>query len=142
MVEISNNMINIDTIINTNSNSINTECPICFDVMSDNDPILILDCCFKKVHLSCIIEWYSKRPDNKICFMCNQANNFCKDLIYDTSYSNVIDITETSDSSIVTDNSISIINTYYHHHIIIKIIMMLCITEIVCWILIYFFIKS
>lgn len=60
------------------------ECPICLSEIDQNSPILIVDCCNKKVHLACIIEWYSKYPDNKTCFMCNQSNTFCKDFVYST----------------------------------------------------------
>ena len=74
------------SVLSLNMKNINmntrTECPICFDTIVLDDPILILDCCSKIVHLSCILEWYSNRPNNKLCFMCNQSNNFCKDLIY------------------------------------------------------------
>ena len=55
------------------------ECPICLTEINQNSPILIIDCCHKKIHLACITEWYSKYPDNKTCFMCNQSNSFCKD---------------------------------------------------------------
>ena len=58
------------------------ECPICFENINSDDPILILDCCRKKIHLPCILKWYATHPNNKVCFMCNQGNNFCKDLVY------------------------------------------------------------
>ena len=58
------------------------ECPICFENMKIDEPVLILDCCNKKIHLRCIIDWYDTHRENKTCFICNQSNNFCKDLIY------------------------------------------------------------
>ena len=132
MVETSDAIINIDTTIN--SNSTNSECPICFDSMADNDPVLIIDCCLKTVHLSCIMEWYSKRPDNKICFMCNQTNNFCKDITYDTSYYDILDETEISSSATQIDNSTTItIDTNYSCQIIIKIVIIIFLTGLMCW---------
>ena len=64
------------------------ECPICFETMMIDDPILILECCNKKIHLKCIFNWYDTHRDNKTCFICNQSNNFCKDLIYQNNQNN------------------------------------------------------
>jgi hypothetical protein len=61
--------------------SIINECPICFENIEENDPHLILDCCFKTIHIKCLIDWYTKNPINKSCFICNQSNSFCKDFI-------------------------------------------------------------
>lgn len=87
-----NNYINIDIPERENeyASNVNTiECVICLENILDDDPMLILDCCRKKVHLKCIIDWYSKYPNNKTCFICSQSNNFCKDLVYsDISNSN------------------------------------------------------
>ena len=66
------------------------ECPICLTDIEETNAILILDCCKKKVHLACIVEWYSTHPENNLCFMCNQSNPFCEDFVYSN---------ETSESS-------------------------------------------
>lgn len=58
------------------------ECPICFEAVISTDAIIIIDCCKQKIHLQCIIKWYETHPENKTCFMCNQTNNFCKDIVY------------------------------------------------------------
>ena len=77
------------------------ECPICLENISQAAPLLILDCCSKTVHLECIIDWYSKHPKNKNCFMCNQPNTFCRDLVYTeddeqhTNSARIIDIQNT-----------------------------------------------
>lgn len=134
MIETNDAIINIDTIINLNST--NSECPICFDSMTENDPILILDCCLKKVHISCIMEWYSKRPNNIICFMCNQTNNFCKDITYDTSYNEIIDETEVRSSSTQHENLPNITINTRHKYNIIKITLITFIIGVACWMLI------
>ncbi len=99
-----NDYINIDIPERENeyvSNSNTIECVICLENIVDDDPMLILECCRKKVHLKCVIDWYTKYPNNKTCFICNQNNNFCKDLVYSTSNS-------TSNSHIIIPNVIRI----------------------------------
>lgn len=111
------------------------ECPICFDNINDSDPILILDCCLKKVHLSCIMEWYSNRPENKTCFMCNQSNLFCRDLIIDE------EITDTSSETTHVDNStiIQLDNTNTRdnttcYHIAFYLLSFVCLGFLLlCW---------
>ena len=86
--EIPNEILNISI-----SNDL-IECPVCFENIVDYEGILIMDCCNKKIHLKCLIEWYTYYPKKNICFMCNQENNFCKDLVYHntpTDKSNVQD---------------------------------------------------
>ena len=80
------------------SSNDNIECPICLENIIFTDPVLILDCCSKTVHLTCIIGWYSKHQTNKTCIMCNQSNNFCQDLVYNEnqSYSNTPQLTNSS----------------------------------------------
>ncbi len=77
------------------------ECPICFENINSTDALLILDCCQKKVHLQCIVSWYTKYPDNKFCFMCNQTNNFCKDLVCNSDRSETISENTNTDNSII-----------------------------------------
>ena len=105
--------INLDNIspltlekINTNKSGANLpnsiECPICFENINADDALLILDCCHKKVHIECILEWYSKYPNNKTCFMCNQTNNFCKDLVYEgENYETVSETIQVDNSPII-----------------------------------------
>ena len=66
------------------------ECPICFNNIVDNDSFYIMICCKNKVHLQCLIEWYSTNPKSSTCFMCTQPNNF---------YTNFFDNHNTNDSS-------------------------------------------
>ena len=58
------------------------ECPICFDYIEDNDGILIMDCCEKKIHIRCLVEWYTNNPNKMVCIMCNQNNSFSNTFIY------------------------------------------------------------
>ena len=60
---------------------IEEECPICFFSMNEEDGILDMECCNKKIHIKCIVEWYSHHMNQKNCFICNQNNKFCQDLI-------------------------------------------------------------
>ena len=53
------------------------------------DNFLILECCNNKVHLQCLVNWYSSNLEKRFCFYCNQSNTFCKNLVdketkYDT----------------------------------------------------------
>jgi hypothetical protein len=91
------------------------ECPVCFENMNDLDGILIMECCNKKIHITCLIDWYTKNLEKNVCFMCNQSNKFCKDLVDNNSinnsstkyeYPNVIQINSSS-----TEISISPIRT-------------------------------
>ena len=84
------------------------ECPICLTEINQNSPILIVDCCHKKIHLDCIIQWYSKYPDNKTCFMCNQSNSFCKDFVYSNENSN--DNSNENSNEDIDDQSINDLN--------------------------------
>ena len=137
-----------------NINNIKNECPICLEDITVKDPILILDCCSKTVHLSCILEWYSNHPNNKLCFMCNQSNNFCKDLIYEyISETNSNDI-ESEQNNEVNNNSLqnteltisynsdpnihrTIINTSKYKCYIFCIISCISIFSIFCWAMIF-----
>ena len=52
------------------------ECPICLVNMHVEEGILLLDCCNKQVHLSCIMDWASRHESSRTCILCNQSNNF------------------------------------------------------------------
>ena len=57
---------------------IELECPICFNFIEDNDPYLLLSCCNKKVHISCLDNWYNNNNNgkkNKLCFLCTKESN-------------------------------------------------------------------
>lgn len=69
----------------------NLECYICLDPISNNinANTYILECCNNLVHLNCLQQWYNTNKTNPNCFICNQYNSFCNDLITpitDTSY--------------------------------------------------------
>lgn len=64
------------------------ECPICFEILNENN-IIILDCCNKTSHISCLVNWYKNNPHNKTCFICNRENTFCNTL-FTSNKNNVI----------------------------------------------------
>ena len=57
------------------------ECPICLVIMNEEEGILIMDCCGKKVHLACIVTWYTEQSTHQTCFLCNQTNKFCQSIL-------------------------------------------------------------
>jgi len=56
------------------------ECPICLNDINNNEGIIIPECCNNPVHLKCIMDWYEKNSTNNICFICQQVNQFSKDI--------------------------------------------------------------
>ena len=58
------------------------ECPICFNNIEDIDAYLLLSCCNKKVHISCLDDWYNKNgKKNKLCFLCTKESNDLESVI-------------------------------------------------------------
>ena len=99
---INNNMVELHNITITEVQNDIIECPICLENIEQIDGILIMECCNKKIHLECLINWYSKHRKNLICIMCNQTNNFCNNLIY---IDDEILISESNNSSTRSNNS-------------------------------------
>ena len=61
---------------------IEQECPICFNFIEENDPYLLLSCCNKKVHISCLDNWYNNNgKKNKLCFLCTKESNDLESII-------------------------------------------------------------
>ena len=56
------------------------ECPICFIEIKNNEGIIIPECCNNQVHLKCIMEWYKINTKTNVCFICQQVNQFSKDI--------------------------------------------------------------
>ena len=93
------NMCIIELTNDTNITKIHDEkieCPICFENIEDIEGILIMDCCKKIIHLTCLVHWYTACPRNLVCIMCNQNNIFCDNLVYNES---VTQISESDNSS-------------------------------------------
>jgi hypothetical protein len=110
-------------------NNINDiECPICFYNIEENDGILIMDCCKYKVHLTCLVDWYTKHPENNVCFMCNQINQFCIDLVL----MNQIETNISDESNILDESNIS--NIFNHQRTSVR--HMYYIGPILCWLII------
>ena len=57
------------------------ECPICLIEINPGDAILQPDCCNNATHLQCIINWYSINPSKNVCFICQQENEFSKNIV-------------------------------------------------------------
>lgn len=93
---------NNDNKYNTESNNDSIECPICLEVLKNDDAIYIVKCCNKVFHISCLINWYEQNPSNTHCLMCNQYNNFSNDFL-DFSHNNAIEIH--LDPSLEIDNN-------------------------------------
>lgn len=56
------------------------ECPICLTEINNNEGIIIPECCNNPVHLNCIMNWYERNNKTNVCFICQQVNNFSKDI--------------------------------------------------------------
>ena len=59
-----------------------SDCPICFDSL-DNNEIIVMDCCRKKIHLECIKEWYLSDREcepNSLCLMCRVDSELMNDI--------------------------------------------------------------
>ena len=69
------------------------ECPICLNEINNNEGIIIPECCNNPVHLKCIMDWYKKNNRNNVCFICQQVNQFSKDIHLNPS-EKVIEIRE------------------------------------------------
>ena len=116
--------------------TIDKECPICFDDIDQNSGFIIMDCCNKKIHIKCLIDWYINNPEKNLCFICNQRNNFCSEFVNNNN-NNIETIIEIPNNTtyIETDifqtrigTSVSIIN-FIHKKILI--IFTICIV-IIC----------
>ena len=130
------------------------ECPICLSNIVENDPYYIMTCCNNKFHLQCLLNWYSRHSKQTTCFMCNQTNNFCNNLIY---IDDEILISESNNSSTRSNNSstrsnnsptrsnnLSIQLNYFIHkyfkHIIICVIIISTILLVITIIFVFFII--
>ena len=56
------------------------ECPICLNEINNNEAIIIPECCNNSVHLKCIMNWYKINKKSNVCFICQQVNQFSKDI--------------------------------------------------------------
>jgi hypothetical protein len=56
------------------------ECPICLNEINNDEGIIIPECCNNVVHLKCIMNWYGKNNTTNVCFICQQVNNFSKNI--------------------------------------------------------------
>lgn len=64
----------------------NNECYICLDNINLNDnDFLELNCCKNNVHFNCLTQWYIKNNTTN-CFICNQTNEICKELVNNENY--------------------------------------------------------
>ena len=99
--------------MNELSCNIDNECPICFEYIDIESGLIIMDCCKKKVHIHCLVNWYRNNSTKTCCFICNQSNTFCKDL---TSYGQELGIEPHS----TNQNTINTINTTNNNQVNIE----------------------
>ena len=94
---------------------IEEECPICFNNIEDNDAYLLLSCCNKKVHISCLDNWYNNNgKKNKLCFLCTKESSDLESIIVKSPI-----IEQNNRTLIINNNS-------YKYCISIFIILLLC----------------
>ena len=122
-------------------NDNNLECSICLDTISNdiNSNTYILECCKNQVHLDCLQKWYSNNKSNPNCFICNQYNQFCNDLIepvIDNSYTliNINNVNTLQISNIIHPRRQDTVNKYFK-----KIGSILIVTIVVIVICVVFF---
>lgn len=61
---------------------IDQECPICFNNIQNDDGFLLLSCCNKNVHISCLEDWYNNNgKKNKFCFLCTKESKDLESII-------------------------------------------------------------
>ena len=118
-------IVELNTINETEIPVDKLECPICFEIIEDNDGILIMECCNKKIHLKCLVNWYSNHPNNLVCIMCNQNNIFCNNLMYNET---IIQISESNNSPVRLNNTQIDMPHWLHntpiHYIFVPIIVL------------------
>ena len=96
--------------------SIDDECPICFEILYNNNDIINLNCCKKNIHISCMKNWYKSNRNRRSCFICNQENIICNHLI--TFYNNEDIINrEIIQETIENDNIYHQDNVYHHDNV-------------------------
>ena len=88
-----------------NVDNINNECVICIEDITDNNSIIVLECCKNKVHIRCINEWILTKLKQQVyvenCFFCNQKN----DLIQFITMPEITESNNENDSSTEDENN-------------------------------------
>ena len=81
------------------------ECPICLNNIIGHDPYFIMACCKNKMHLECLINWYSTNSKLTKCFICNQSTNFYNEFIKSNKIHDVSNIRiESVNTNILRNN--------------------------------------
>jgi hypothetical protein len=109
---------------------IEQECPICLNDIQENDAYLLLSCCYKKVHIICLDNWYNNNgKKNKICFLCTKESNDVQSIIARSPIMR---------SHITEEDNITLINNDYDiYKYCVCIFMVLLFFSILLLILIY-----
>ena len=79
-------------IIYDNDNDNDNECPICLNNIDEDDSFIIMTCCNNKIHIQCLINWYSGNSKSNACIMCNQNTNIHKSLLGIDDISSCVDV--------------------------------------------------
>lgn len=99
-----------------------TDCPICLDpiIFNELEEYIILECCNKQVHLSCLIDWSKsvKNVNKNACVLCRQETMFLQDFHNSLFLKNtIIDIPIEENTSITRNMDISYIHLTYRNSI-------------------------
>ena len=75
---------------------IENECPICLNIIDQQDSFIIMTCCNYRIHIQCLINWYSRNSKSNACIMCNQNTIIHESLlgIDDISSSNDVEMND------------------------------------------------
>ena len=126
-------MMNYET-----QNNIDNECPICLEEIEIDSGLIIMECCNKKLHLTCLINWYISNPTKQNCFICNQSNKFCNDLVRfginqenNTQREYVVEIINPQNNIVVGNNNQTRIPIYLNKFRLFIKIGILCIIGII-----------
>ena len=122
-----------------------TDCPICLDPILTNEfneieECIILECCNKQVHLSCLIDWSKseKNTNKNACVLCRQETNFLRDFhnniqLQDT----IIDIPLEPSITITRDTNFAYTNLTYGNQPQ-DLCCLTCLLSIICTSVLYF----
>jgi hypothetical protein len=100
-----------------------SDCPICLDPILTNEfneieECIILECCNKQVHLSCLIDWSKseKNTNKNACVLCRQETDFLRDFHNNIqTQDTLIDIPLDPRTTSMSDTNITYTNLTYHN---------------------------
>lgn len=85
------------------------ECLICLDKASLEGDVYIMECCKNPLHIKCLVLWYLSHANTSRCFICNQQNSFCKDILDIEIKFNTIEEPDLSQNTIIIHQTSTIV---------------------------------